>query len=76
MNPGDKKDSANQMLENASKGNKKFKELLEAECLKNLTKIGNEFQIRHFETDKVAIKDSRQLDYLFFRMYSLIHFLL
>lgn len=76
INPNNKKDSANQLLEKVSNGNQKFKDLLEAECLTNLTKIGNEFQIRHFETDKIAIEDSRHRDYLFFRLYSLVQLLL
>lgn len=75
FNPN-KNDSANQLLERVSVGNQKFKDILEKECITSLTKIGNEFQIRHFETDKVAIEDSRHLDYLFFRMYSLIQLFL
>lgn len=39
-----------------------------------LTKIGNEYQIRHFETDKKEITDEEILSYLFFRAYSLIIF--
>lgn len=76
INPNDKRDSANQLLVKISNGNDKFKDLLETECLTSLTKIGNEFQIRHFETSRTAIEDSRHLDYLFFRMYALIHLLL
>lgn len=76
INPNNKRDSANLLLERASNGNQRFKDVLVDECLTSLTKIGNEFQIRHFETDKVAIEDSRHLDYLFFRMYSLIQLLL
>lgn len=38
-----------------------------------LTKIGNEYQIRHKEVGKHPIDDPKDIDYLFFRMYSLIY---
>ena len=41
-----------------------------------LTKIGNAYQIRHKEVGKHPIEDPRDIDYLFFRMYSLIYRLL
>lgn len=71
INPNDKKDSANHLLERVSYDNQEFKQLFYDECIK-LTKIGNEFQIRHFETGKVPIENSEHIDYLFFRMYALI----
>lgn len=37
-----------------------------------LTKIGNEFRIRHHESDKKEINETKHLKYLFFRMLSLI----
>ena len=37
-----------------------------------LTKIGNEYRIRHHETDKTPISTPSQISYLFFRMLSLI----
>lgn len=37
-----------------------------------LTKIGNNFRIRHHETDKVEITDVRHYDYFFNRCLSLI----
>lgn len=39
---------------------------------KLLTKIGNEYRIRHHETDKIELTKSKHIDYLFFRMLSLI----
>ncbi|RCW89182.1 hypothetical protein DFQ08_1221 [Winogradskyella arenosi] len=39
---------------------------------KLLTKIGNEYKIRHHETDKIEVSKSKHIDYLFFRMLSLI----
>ncbi len=46
-------------------------EIIENE-FKLLTKIGNEYKIRHHETDKIEISKSKHIDYLFFRMLSLI----
>ncbi len=37
-----------------------------------LTKIGNEFRIRHHETNKKEITETKHLNYLFFRMLTLI----
>jgi len=37
-----------------------------------LTKIGNDFRIRHHETDKKAITNNKHLNYLFFRMMTLM----
>lgn len=39
---------------------------------KKLTTIGNNYRIRHHETDKIEIKNSNHQSYLFFRMLSLI----
>ena len=40
---------------------------------KLLTNIGNEYQIRHFETNKKPIKSDETKKYLFFRVLSLIN---
>lgn len=48
---------------------------LEAEA-NTLTKLGNDFQIRHFETSKTEIADPAQLDYLFHRLFALIQLVL
>jgi hypothetical protein len=53
----------------------KFCEKLTDEA-RALTKIGNEFMIRHTETDKTPITSSDQIDYLFHRMFSLIYLIL
>ena len=42
------------------------------EEFKNLTKIGNEFRIRHHETDKIDITDIHYYDYFFNSCLSLI----
>ena len=41
-----------------------------------LTRIGNDFMIRHTEVGKVAVATSRDVDYFFQRLFSLIHLLL
>ena len=38
-----------------------------------LTRIGNDYRIRHHETDKMPISTPSQIEYLFFRMLSLIN---
>lgn len=67
--------SADQLLELVSKGNTHLKDELTKEA-KALTEIGNKFQIRHFETDKIEITNNKHVDYLFYRMTSLIHLIL
>lgn len=69
-----KKQSADLLLSKASFGNVPFKDVLENEC-KALTDIGNQFQIRHFEKYTEQIASEEHLDYLFYRMYSLISLL-
>jgi len=69
---GEKKKSIEELLDNIAKGNSKFKDLLNYEC-KTLTEIGNNFQIRHFETHIAEISDPDHIDYLFYRMFSMIN---
>jgi hypothetical protein len=52
-----------------------FRERLEREA-RELTDIGNAFMIRHFETSKVPITNSSEIDYLFHRMFALIRLIL
>ena len=47
------------------------KDLFDEEFRK-LTEIGNSYRIRHHETDKKAIEKNKNINYLFFRMLSLI----
>ncbi len=65
----DKKKSANRLIEKISID-------LDASILKNefdsLTGIGNNYRIRHHESDKKPIQTGSQVKYLFFRMLSLI----
>lgn len=48
---------------------------LEREAIE-LTEIGNQFMIRHTETDKTPITVSEHVDYLFHRMFALLYLLL
>lgn len=64
-----KKDSTSKLVDMISTNLNS--EILEIE-FRNLTKIGNEYRIRHHETNKTSIDDMRTLDYLFFRMLSLL----
>jgi hypothetical protein len=38
-----------------------------------LTKIGNNYRIRHHEKDKIEITDIKHIDYLFLRMLALLN---
>lgn len=42
----------------------------------SLANIGNNYQIRHFETNKKPIKDNQTKAYLYFKMLSLINFVI
>lgn len=67
----DKKGSTEKIINDMSNHNDKYKELFTDEFLK-LTKIGNDFRIRHHETNKIDITDSNYHDYFFHRCYALI----
>ncbi|MDP1383373.1 hypothetical protein Q8G31_27030 [Priestia megaterium] len=69
--PANKKASATQLVQSVSGQTDGFDNMLEIE-FKNLTDIGNNYQIRHFETNKIEIKSTKQVDYLFYRMIALI----
>lgn len=70
----DKKTSVMTLITASSEGCNDFYSLLDSE-LKALTSIGNNFRIRHHETDKIQIKSGSHIDYLFYRMMSLISLL-
>lgn len=67
-----KKQSTEQLIAHVSAETDKFDELLDEEFRK-LTDIGNKYQIRHFEQDKIQIKSLKHIDYLFYRMIALIN---
>lgn len=68
----DKKYSAKKLVKEISKGTKGLEEEINKEFL-TLTHIGNNYQIRHFETDKIEIESLEHIDYLFYRMICLIN---
>jgi hypothetical protein len=74
LDDADKKRGSTAMLDRAAQ-EPAFRAQLETEA-NTLTKLGNEFQIRHFETSKTAIVDPAQLDYLFHRLFALIQLVL
>ncbi|MFB9821105.1 hypothetical protein [Arthrobacter ramosus] len=69
---GNKKQSSNVLLDNITSA--EFRAVTSAEMIA-LTAVGNQFMIRHHETDKHPVPEEAQ-DYLFARMGSLIVFLL
>jgi len=64
--------SAGQLIDVLSENNSLFREHIECE-FNELTKIGNKFQIRHFERGKVQLDSNLHIDYFFYRMSCLIH---
>lgn len=67
----DKKSSVKKLCDICSKS-------LDIDSINNefmaLTDIGNNYEIRHFETNKIPIEDANTKIYLYFRMLSLIMF--
>ncbi len=70
----DKKISTKILLDMAS-AEPNFREILEQDA-RQMTDVGNKFQIRHTETDKIPISDKDQIDYLFHRLFGLIAMIL
>lgn len=66
-----KKDSAEKIVLDISNGSNDFKAMIETE-FKVLTDIGNDYRIRHHETNKINITDTRHYDYFFNRCLSVI----
>ena len=67
----DKKASATKIVSDIAGGQTEYIALFNAE-FKALTDIGNNFRIRHHETNKIDITDIRHYDYFFNRCLSLI----
>lgn len=67
----DKKTSINRIVEDISHCNNDFIKLFDEE-FKQLTSIGNNYRIRHHETNKTDIIDKDYYDYLFCRCLALI----
>lgn len=66
-----KKQSIKKIIQDISNNNKDYIKLLNDE-FNELTRIGNEFRIRHHETNKIEIYDVKYYDYFFNRCLSLI----
>lgn len=70
----DKRTSVSLLLDKAA-SEPTFRRLLEEEA-RDLTETGNNFRIRHSETNRAPIDTSEQVDYLFHRMFAMIRLLL
>lgn len=66
-----KKESANQIIADMAGDSEDYRKLFDEEFTK-LTIIGNDYRIRHHETNKIDITDVRYYDYFFNRCLSLI----
>ena len=72
----DKKSQAKALLDDTARSSSsKFRQALEQEATE-LTSIGNKFQIRHSETNQERLARSEHVDYLFHRLFALIHVIL
>ena len=67
----DKKASANKIIDDMSGSDPNFQAMYQTE-FKSLTDIGNSFRIRHHETTKIDITDTRQYDYFYKRCLALV----
>lgn len=67
----DKKRSVAKLIDQIANGNNSLRDEIEKEFIL-LTKIGNDYRIRHHETTKIEITDEEQYRYLFNRCFSLI----
>jgi len=72
---GDKKASAEALLDRAAPAMSKLRSELATEAAA-LTKIGNGFRIRHSEVTQEHIEQPEPIDWLFGRMFSFLHLLL
>ena len=69
----DKKAKADTLIEHALSDNGScFREVVEEEFTK-MTQVGNDMLIRHSEVGKEPVGDNGEKDYLFIRLFSLIH---
>ena len=73
--PNKKAQITNLLDHTASSGSPKFREALDREA-RELTRIGNNFQIRHSEKNQERLARSEHVDYLFHRLFSLIQVIL
>lgn len=69
-----KKESAAALLDRATSG-PELRAAIEAEA-RELTRIGNEFGIRHSETSQLELNEGAHVDYFFHRLFAFVHMLL
>ena len=74
LHPEDKKQSVADLLDRVAT-EPTFRATLEAEA-QALTRIGNDYRIRHSEVGKAPVETSAQIDYLFHRLFAMIRLLL
>lgn len=67
----DKKTSASKVVDTMSKRNSDFNKIISAE-FSALTQIGNDFRIRHHETNKIDVCCKEHYDYLSYRCLSVL----
>ena len=67
----DKRKSAEKIVDDMSQGIDAYKKMFDNEFL-TLTKMGNEFRIRHHEMNKIDITDNRQYEYFYKRCFALV----
>lgn len=67
----DKKQSIEKIIAQMSLGNKNFQAIFEKEFME-LTKLGNDFRIRHHEVGKKDITNDKHFEYLYNRCLTLI----
>ena len=67
----DKKGSITKLIDIVSKNNAEYREMVEKEFT-SLTKLGNDFRIRHHETNKKDICCKEHYDYLFHRCIAVL----
>jgi hypothetical protein len=67
----DKKQSIARLIETMANGDDVYKDLFNSE-FNELTRIGNNYRIRHHETNKTEITDERYYDYFYGRCFALI----
>lgn len=70
-----KKESAKDLIKNISHNSDSIQDLFDKE-FRELTRIGNHYQIRHYETNKHSIPSNEFREYLYFRTLSLISYCL
>lgn len=73
--PNKKTQITNLLDHTAGSSTSKFRDALESEA-NELTRIGNSFQIRHFEKNQERLVRSEHVDYLFHRLFGLIQVIL